>query len=139
MHIPSHLMCKRQDIEGDCCTVPFRNPHDVCQLQNSSAVSSLEENMTQEGNKVSADTSQVQIAWRLSRANVDCLAFVVGVGCHMRFTYSVQRCFIRLFYLLSQCISNVLESKNQAHISTTKPLFFMSIVDGGNYPTVSVI
>ena len=32
MHIPSHFMCKRQDIEGDCCTVPLRkrkNPHDA--------------------------------------------------------------------------------------------------------------
>ena len=29
MHIPSHFMCKRQDIEGECCTVPFRNPHDA--------------------------------------------------------------------------------------------------------------
>ena len=32
MHIPSHFMCKRQDIEGDCCTVPLgrvKNSHDV--------------------------------------------------------------------------------------------------------------
>ena len=24
MHIPSHFICKRQDIEEDCCTVLFR-------------------------------------------------------------------------------------------------------------------
>ena len=32
MHIPPHFMCKRQDIEGNCCTVPLgrvKNPHDV--------------------------------------------------------------------------------------------------------------
>ena len=32
MHIPSHFMCKRQDIEGDCCTVSLgkrKNPHDA--------------------------------------------------------------------------------------------------------------
>ena len=32
MHIPSPFMCKRQDIEGECCTVPLgkrKNPHDA--------------------------------------------------------------------------------------------------------------
>ena len=32
MHIPSHFMCKRQDIERDCCTTSLRkrrNPHDA--------------------------------------------------------------------------------------------------------------
>ena len=32
MHISSHFMCKRQDIEGDCCTVSLgkrKNPHDA--------------------------------------------------------------------------------------------------------------
>ena len=32
MHIPSHFMCKRQDIERDCCTVSLgkrKNPHDA--------------------------------------------------------------------------------------------------------------
>ena len=32
MHIPSHFMCKRQDIEGDCCTASLgkrKNPHDA--------------------------------------------------------------------------------------------------------------
>ena len=32
VHITSHFMCKRQDIERDCCTVPLgkrKNPHDA--------------------------------------------------------------------------------------------------------------
>ena len=32
IHIPSHFMCKRQDIEGDCCTVSLgkrKTPHDA--------------------------------------------------------------------------------------------------------------
>ena len=63
-----------------------------------------------------ACTGQAQIALWLSIANVDCFVLVIDLRWQTGFRWidkTFETTLVRLFYLLSQCISNVLESKDQ--------------------------